>query len=73
MNIQDFSNYCREHIPHFDLRVEMAWDEIAQNRCPLSYADQKLHDQIQSALGDYCLDNDLDADDYDVDDLFDEL
>lgn len=69
MNTTDFLNYCKSNIEDFSPRMKRAWKKIGQYRCPLSYADYELFSDMQDALEDYCEDNELNSEDYDIEEI----
>ena len=56
-------------IDDFDLRSELAMAKMDRMRCPLSQADPGLYDEMQDALCDYCADQDLNPDDFDIEEI----
>lgn len=64
---------CREQIPHFDARLDMAWERMDEQRCPLSMADPSLASEIESVMEDFESDEEISLEDYDIttaEDLF---
>lgn len=56
-------------IEDFDLRSELAVAKMGRMRCPLSHADPGLYDEMYDALCDYCADQDLNPDDFDIEEI----
>jgi len=69
--LQEMAAYCRRNIEDFEVRVQLALKRIDRMRCPLSMADEYLHDEIWDCIEEWCDDNgysidffdDLDAED----------
>lgn len=57
---------CREQIPHFDTRLDFAWERIDEDRCPLSMADPSLASEIESVMEDFEDDEEISLEDYDI-------
>ena len=73
MDIKEFANYCRENIGDFDKRLDLAWDRVSKMRCPFVMADMGLTQEVFECLDDYCAENGLEVDDYDIEDLMGEI
>ena len=71
--LNDFRKYCEEFIEDFDYRLERAWSIVSKMRCPFCMADTDLYGEVESRFEDFCLDNDLNMDDYDLEEIFEEL
>ena len=56
-------------IEDFNHRYEFALCRMDRYRCPLSHADQKLYEEMYDALSDWCEDNELDIDDFDIEEI----
>lgn len=69
MNKKEIAAYVRNNVEYFEERLQMALDKMERNRCPLSFADQELYDDISNAIDDWCLDTDVDGSDWDYEDL----
>lgn len=68
--IKDVCEYVRNNVENFELRYSLAWDAIGKYRCSLESADPMLYDAISYAVEDYCNDNELDMDDFDIEENF---
>ena len=66
---RDLANYCTQVIDDFELRVKSALSDIDSNRCTLQYADYSLYSDIQNAVYDYCLDNNIEYDSIDIESI----
>ena len=62
--------YCKAHIEDWDVLEAFALRGIDHMRCPLSMACPELYYEMESAIADYCEDNELNPDDYDVEEVF---
>lgn len=69
----DFRKYCERVIEDFNHRLGRAWSIVDKMRCPFCMADTDLYGQVESCFEDFCQDNDLNMDDYDLEEIFDEL
>lgn len=70
MNQQkEIAAYVRNNVEFFEERLQMALNKMERMRCPLSFADQELHDDISNAIDDWCWDNDVDNNDWDYEDI----
>lgn len=67
--IKEIAAYVRNNVEFFEERLQMALNKMERMRCPLSFADQELYDDISNAIDDWCWDNDIDNDDWDYEDL----
>lgn len=66
---RDLSNYCSQVIDDFELRVKHVLTVIAKNRCSLQHADYSLYSEIESAVSDYCEENEIDATEIDLEEI----
>ncbi len=69
MKTKELAAYVRNNVEFFEERLQMALNKMERMRCPLSFADQELYDDISNAIDDWCLDNDVDGSDWDYEDL----
>ena len=69
MNKKEIAAYVRNNVEFFEERLQMALNKMERMRCPLSFADQELYDDISNAIDDWCWDNEVDNEDLDYDDL----
>jgi hypothetical protein len=67
---KDMARYCRQEIWDYDLKCEIALGYIDRMRCPLSMAGINLFDEMQEKIEEYCEDNNLNPDDFDVEEIF---
>ena len=68
MKTKEIAAYVRNNVEFFEERLQLALSKMDRMRCPLSFADQELYDDISNAIDDWCLDNEVDND-WDYDDL----
>lgn len=69
MNKKELAAYVRNNVDFFEERLQRALDKMDRTRCPLSFADQELYDDISNAIDDWCWENDVDGSDWDYEDL----
>jgi hypothetical protein len=69
MNTTDFLNYCKSNIEDFGERRSFAINEMYRKRDPLWMVAEELSNDMQNALEDYCYDNDLNPEDYDIEEI----
>ena len=62
--------YCKETIEDFDLQYEVALKRIDHCRCPLRMVDSYFYAQIERAIEDWCIDNDVNVEDVDIEEIF---
>lgn len=67
--IKEIAAYVRNNVEFFEERLQLALNKMERYRCPLSFADQELYDDISNAIDDWCWDNEVDGDDWDYEDL----
>lgn len=60
---KELIEYVRERVDGNELA--RAWEEIDKWRCPLSYADNRLYNEIDELVDYYCFEHDIDRYDYD--------
>ena len=61
--------FCTEVIDDFNSRLNSALTTISKTRCSLQHADYYLYSEIESAISDWCSDNDTDPYDIDIETL----
>ena len=64
------AEYCKQEIWDYDMKVDIALGYINRMRCPLSMAFPTLYNEMEEAIGEYCEDNELDAEEFDVEEIF---
>lgn len=67
---EEFCQYCKENIPNFELRYDLALDKEGEMRCPIEYADNQLYCEIRDRLEEWCDENGENIDDYDINEMF---
>ena len=65
--IETLYNYCAVMIEHFSMKEYLALDVIDRDRCPLYMASERLYNEMEDAISDYCEDNEIDLEEYDID------
>lgn len=68
-NKKEIAAYVRNNVEFFEERLQLALNKMDRMRCPLSFADEELYDDISNAIDDWCWDNDVDNNDWDYEDL----
>lgn len=63
---EGLKNYIHENVEDFELRAHLAWNRIGRLRCSLDYADSELYDEMYDRAEEYCNENGLDINDYDM-------
>ena len=66
---RELLDYCQSFVEDFDDRLKSALVIIARDRCSLQRADTILYSEIESAVSDWCTDNDYDYYDIDIETL----
>ena len=66
---RELLDYCQSFVEDFDDRLKSALVIIARDRCALQRADTILYSEIESAVSDWCTDNDYDYYDIDIETL----
>lgn len=66
----DMVQYVIDNVEDFEPRYEHALNVIGRNRCPLSDADYDLFEDINDAMSDWAFDNDVDEDEFDIEEIF---
>lgn len=67
--IKEIAAYVRNNVEFFEERLQMALNKMERMRCPLSFADQELYDDISYAIDEWCWDNEVNNEDWDYQDL----
>lgn len=67
--IKEIAAYVRNNVEFYEDRLQLALNKMDRMRCPLSFADQELYDDISNAIEDWCWDHEVDNEDWDYDDL----
>lgn len=65
---EELKNYIHENVEDFELRAEIASNLMFRLRCSLNFADHTLYDDMYDCAEEYCDDNGLDINDYDMED-----
>lgn len=68
-DLKEIAAYVSENVEGYDERLSYALTIMDHSRCPLNHADPRLFNEIWGAIDDYCIDNDLDADEIDIEDI----
>ena len=67
---KEMVQYVLDNVDDFESRYQYALSIIGRDRCPLQMADYTLFDDIRDAINEYSLDRCLDADAYDIEEIF---
>lgn len=59
---KDLAAFVRNNIEDYEERLQLALKRMDRMRCPLRMADDGLYGEIESAIEDWCEDNDYDVD-----------
>lgn len=66
---KELAVYVRNNVEYYEERLQLALSKMVRMRCPLSFADEELYDDISNAIDDWCWDNEVKNEDWDYDDL----
>jgi len=69
MRTKEIAAYVRNNIEDFEERLQLALKRMDRMRCPLRMADGILFDEIYGAIDDWSWDNEVNTEDWDIDDL----
>ena len=72
MRKKEIAAYVRNNVEFYEDRLQLALNKMDRMRCPLSFADQELYDDISNAIDEWCDDNEVDEID-DLDEIIDEI
>lgn len=72
MSKKEIAAYVRNNVEFYEDRLQLALNKMDRMRCPLSFADQELYDDISNAIDEWCDDNEVDEIDY-LDEIIDEI
>lgn len=67
--LKDNENAVFGRIDDFEVRREVAMGVMDWMRCPLRQADNKLYNEMQDALSEWCDDNEFDVDEFDLEQI----
>ena len=56
---KEIAAYVRNNVEFFEERLQLALNMMERMRCPLSFADERLYDEIQCAIEEWCDDNEV--------------
>lgn len=59
MRTKEIAAYVRNNVEFFEERLQLALNKMERMRCPLSFADQELYDDITNAIEEWCDDNEV--------------
>lgn len=71
--MEPITEYIKQSIDNFAVRADLALDRMYKYRCPLSCADRSLYDRISECIEDWCNDYDQEPEEYDPEQIFDEI
>lgn len=67
--LKDNDNAVFGRIDDFEVRRDVAMGVIDWMRCPLRQADNKLYNEMQDVLSEWCDENEFDVDEFDVENI----
>lgn len=67
MKTKEIAAYVRNNVEFFEERLQLALNKMDRMRCPLSFADEGLYDDISNAIEEWCDDEEVDF--YEIEDL----
>ena len=53
--------------------VYYTYGEMCVNRTPLHYQNYTLYNKISDLVEEFCIDNDMNSEDFDIEEIFDKL
>ena len=53
--------------------VYYTYGEMCVNRTPLHYQNNTLYNHISDLVEEFCIDNDMDSEDFDIEEIFDKI
>lgn len=56
-NKKELAAYVRNNVEFFEERLQWALDKMDRTRCPLSFADEELFNDIVNAIEEWCDDH----------------
>lgn len=68
-NLKEIAAYVRNNVEFYEERLQLALNRMDHMRCPLSFADPELYDDISNAAEEWCWDNEVDYFDWDFEGL----
>lgn len=68
---KELAAYVRNNVEFFEERLQWALDKMDRTRCPLSFADEELFNDIVNAIEEWCDDHEVCYDEVDWDDVID--
>lgn len=57
--MREISAYVRNNVEFYEERLQMAFNKIERLRCPLSFADEELYNDIVNAIEEWCDENEV--------------
>jgi hypothetical protein len=70
--IKELAAYVREHVEDYEEYLQLALKRMDKMRCPFEMAaDEGFYNDVVSAIEDWCLDNDKDFFELDLDEVID--
>lgn len=67
---KEMVQYIIDNTDSFEIRYRHTLGIIDRNRCPIWQANQKLYQEMQDHLDDWCNDNEDNSDLYDIQEIF---
>lgn len=56
---KELAAYVRHEVEFFEERLQLALNMMERMRCPLSFADERLYEDIQNAVEEWCDDHEV--------------
>lgn len=69
MKTKELAAYVRNNVEDYEERLQLALKRMGRMRCPMRMADGMLHSEIVDAINDWSWDNEVNTEDWDIDDL----
>lgn len=66
---KEIAAYVRNNVEDYEERLQLAFKRMDRLRCPLSFADQELYDDIINAIEDWCDDYEVSYDEVNWDEV----
>ena len=63
--------FIKENVDMED--VNYTYSKMCVNRTSLHYQNHSLYNKIDDLVEEFCMDNDMDSEDFDIEEIFDEI
>lgn len=67
--LKTLAQYCEYNISDYEDRAQLALRRIDRERASLQMVDNHLYNEMADAIEEWCEDNEVDADDIDVEEV----